>query len=163
METTCERRVKEVKKHVNEMWSHSVTHPLWHKGIVCRSATTPTCDGELYNLWSTHAGIGPGEHVSVHIDHRSNIDVKVLQHLLQLLIGRIRVHDLNKGSPVRTYTHRGKHVYHVTVMRAHTSLTNHWQKAGAIHSRAWIPQSTQITFFSLPSGFSSPNWSHTTF
>lgn len=27
-----------------------------------------------------------------------------------------------------------------------TSLTNHWQKAGAIHSLAWIPQSIQMIF-----------------
>lgn len=27
-----------------------------------------------------------------------------------------------------------------------TSFTNHWQKAGAIHSLAWIPQSIQMIF-----------------
>lgn len=28
-----------------------------------------------------------------------------------------------------------------------TSLTNHWQKAGPIHSLAWTPQSIQTAFF----------------
>lgn len=28
-----------------------------------------------------------------------------------------------------------------------TSLTNHWQKAGPIHSLAWTPQSIHMAFF----------------
>lgn len=28
-----------------------------------------------------------------------------------------------------------------------TSLTNHWQKAGPIHSLAWTPQSIHTAFF----------------
>lgn len=34
-----------------------------------------------------------------------------------------------------------------------TSLTNHWQKAGAIHSLAWIPQSIQMIFLGLLDGW----------
>lgn len=33
-----------------------------------------------------------------------------------------------------------------------TSFTNHWQKAGAIHSLAWIPQSIQMIFLWLLDG-----------
>lgn len=34
-----------------------------------------------------------------------------------------------------------------TCSHAPTSFTKCWQKAGAIHSRAWIPQSVHIIFF----------------
>lgn len=47
------------------------------------------------NASATHAAVGPAEHVTVHVDDRSDVDVDVLQHLLQLLAGFVRVHDLN--------------------------------------------------------------------
>lgn len=37
-----------------------------------------------------------------------------------------------------------------------TSLTNHWQKAGPIHSLAWTPQSIQTAFFCARLLF--PSW-----
>lgn len=36
---------------------------------------------------NAHAVIGPGVTVSIRIDHRGDVNVKVLQHLLQLLCG----------------------------------------------------------------------------
>lgn len=40
-----------------------------------------------------------------------------------------------------------------------TSLTNHWQKAGPIHSRAWTPQSIHTAFFW--GRFLFPSWRET--
>ena len=79
-------------------------------GEVCRGFSAEAADGTTvryntdepvnWNKMVTHAVIGPAEYVSIHVDHRRNVDVQVLQHLLQLLVGFVWIHNLNKHSHV---------------------------------------------------------------
>lgn len=64
----------------------------------------------------------------------------------------------NTAHPLSPALHSTKQ-NHLPLATLLTSSMNHWQKAGAIHSLAWIPQSIQIAFFRLPD--SRPIWDAT--
>lgn len=88
--------------------------------------------------------------VAINIEHRSDVEVHVSHHLLHFWVRFIRLQDLIE---IGKLNFRPRRIYlrlvemHLMNFSCFTSFTKYWQKAGAIHSLACIPQSIQIAFF----------------
>lgn len=96
----------------------------------------------------------PGVHIAVHVEHGRDIEVHVCHHLLHSGLSLERIQDLIRAKAskiiqkdVRDWSFL---VCFFSFVSCFTCLTKYWQKAGAIHSLAWIPQSIQMAFFLAP-------------
>lgn len=118
----------------------------------------------------TDRAVLPSVRVAVDVEHRRDVEVHVLHHLLHLWLRLVRFQDLMRPNgdmgvggvdsdwfyiraffiPYKTF---------ISSINVLTLLTKYWQKAGAIHSLACIPQSIHIAFFFSP--VFSPIWRKT--
>lgn len=81
--------------------------------------------------------------VAVNVKDRQNIDIHLVEQAGHLRVTAIGGQSLRKnGKTFSTTISEGLSIN--TCYAFLTSLTNHWQKAGAIHSLAWIPQSMKM-------------------
>lgn len=87
------------------------------------------------------------EFIAINVKDRQNKNIHLVEQTGHLGITAIGGQSLRKIAKMFSAVIRGslvKNARRVSTGVLLTSLTNHWQKAGAIHSLAWIPQSMKI-------------------
>lgn len=86
--------------------------------------------------------------IAINVEDGQNKDVHLIEKAGHLRIAAIGGQSLKKNGKLSFSAVMYKSLF-LNTWQAHifafiTSLTNHWQKAGEIHSLAWIPQSMKI-------------------